>query len=1688
MKRILSFLLILFAFFLSGCSWFEVNKGIDDTETLMTIRDWLDDQIPDIVINDIELPTTYPTINSTITWTSSHEKIISKEGEFNPPSQDTNVILTAKITLIGSDDTENSYRTYTKTVKAMVVDEEADNEKYLEIIASLNEQIPSFTTQNINLPSSHNRIACTITWTSSNINVINHDGTVYPKLIPSKATLTATITLPNTREFTWKKEVTVNSVNNQEDLNKVATIKSYLDDVIPKIVTENITLPTKHPTIGSTITWKSSDENILSSNGIYGNITKDTTVYLSATIVLDNQYIFTHTLSVTVKINDELINKEKMNTVKTWLDSQIPKTTATDLVLPLYHPTIPCTITWESSNINIMNHDGKITNRLVSAKLTLKATITLDNNYKDTFSIEINIHASSDIESENQLDIIVEYLDTLIPEYVAKDIELPKSFSLISGSKIQYEILPNGILTTDGKFTYPEEETRVTILAVITLANGRSRSFIKYINALPENGVTKAIQEVIDVIDFHFIDKSFNDDIPSNYLISSYKNATITWTSTNNSIIDGSGRLTRPTYDKNVTLTAKIEIPGLEPFLYDIEVKALGIVPIPEPIAIEKHFKEYIGDVITTDLFLPGKYNEADVKGIVENVKSEDIQILWSVTSGDKSILVNDNQIMRQQEDVTNITLTAKLLFNNQEIGQFNIYNLTVKAISNEEMIRYANNYIINNLQLNVSTGTTLPTRIEKYGINIFWTTSDTEVANINNGVIEVSPNAANLSTVVLLAHLSKNNEPLQNEPLKYGVNIISSSKEITPELIGDQNLYDFLVSQYGSGGKLTTDSFNAASPDNKYFNLNLSYNEVGFYIQDLTGVGYITSLRYLNISGQTKINDLSPIKSLKNLEALVANDCNISSLIVNGDSILNGFSKLYALDLSNNKLTTLNGLEKLNNKDKLEVLYLANNNITNISILSMFTNIKSLVLSNNKISDISSLQQLSRLNLLLLDHNLIYEISSLSNLKRISTLALNNQETEKGDGISKLTDIGPLRNMIELRHLYLQNNAIDDIDYLSTLVKLNTLNASYNKIENMNVVSNLINLKYLNLEHNQIRGYTTSISKKVYLETLLLEGNNFSAGTYFEDTIKNLENLKVLSISSQNKDFIINDLSFLENLSNLQYLSIPYCNIPETFEKKVDDGTLTINNLNYITSHSSLKLLDISGNYFTDISSLHKLNELESLFLNDLNIQNLEDERGLFVFANFNNLKTLSLVNSKINNLKFKDEPWIHQLRKLEYLNLSYNQFDQIDLLDIYNTASSRTLQTLYLDSSKQTPIQKANYLERFANLKVLSVINGNLENSPMFPNSIEYLNISNDIEYDLSHLDNNNNLKYLIISGVKANIFPLANNTNLKVIKLDLSLSKNMIKDNLETLHTLSKNNTLILINNDEEFIPNPENEGMEILNQIIDNNSQDGLSIDLENKVIQGNDLFLEDTLNDYNLKWTLIINQEEKVIQSIEELCLLLDGGNVSGTLEVSVEMEIYGEKVNISFNTVYNLQKLIVVTYKNQKDEVITTKNISYGSTAENLDISKKGYTFVGWYSDIDCKTLYDFDKELIDNETIYGKYTPNSYSVIFKINNVVIEGITCLYDKPYDFSNIETPTKPYYNFVGWGIFDEDQYYRKREDAIQDIVAISGTFKFDRHITLSPVWSNTDENYNYISNAYQLANMDIEDNYKLIDDI
>ncbi|WP_262095290.1 InlB B-repeat-containing protein [Paracholeplasma vituli] len=88
------------------------------------------------------------------------------------------------------------------------------------------------------------------------------------------------------------------------------------------------------------------------------------------------------------------------------------------------------------------------------------------------------------------------------------------------------------------------------------------------------------------------------------------------------------------------------------------------------------------------------------------------------------------------------------------------------------------------------------------------------------------------------------------------------------------------------------------------------------------------------------------------------------------------------------------------------------------------------------------------------------------------------------------------------------------------------------------------------------------------------------------------------------------------------------------------------------------------------------------------------------------------------------------------------------------------------------------------------------------------------------------------------------------------------------------------------------------------------------------------------------------------------------------------------------------------------------------SVSKPTDPTKLGYTFDGWYLEATYETAYNTWVMPLGNITVYAKWTPNDYTLVFNTN-----GGSTLADlvAPYlsEINPPANPTKPDYIFLGW---------------------------------------------------------------------
>ncbi|XBW36861.1 hypothetical protein QEN19_002440 [Hanseniaspora menglaensis] len=245
----------------------------------------------------------------------------------------------------------------------------------------------------------------------------------------------------------------------------------------------------------------------------------------------------------------------------------------------------------------------------------------------------------------------------------------------------------------------------------------------------------------------------------------------------------------------------------------------------------------------------------------------------------------------------------------------------------------------------------------------------------------------------------------------------------------------------------------------------------------------------------------------------------------------LHKFKNLDSLTLRNNLISSISDLEGLaeNNKNKLTYLDLYDNRITHISSkIQKLSNLSFLDLSFNKIGKINNLGKLVNLKELYLIENGINKIENLENLVNLEILELGGNEIQKFENIenlktlkelwlgkNKLPDLvlpqltnlkilslpsnrltkipSSVKNLPNLRELYLSGNKIDKIEHIETLHKLEILDLNYNKITHVENLTTLVSLTDLWLSYNNVDVTFKELEDAISmlpLEQIYLENN----------------------------------------------------------------------------------------------------------------------------------------------------------------------------------------------------------------------------------------------------------------------------------------------------------------------------------------------------------------------------------------------------------------------------------------------------------------------------------------------------------------------------------------------------------------------------------------------------------------------
>lgn len=238
----------------------------------------------------------------------------------------------------------------------------------------------------VTLPT--NAGGATISWTSSDESVITNTGVVTRPAYnePNKSvTLTADITMnAGCIEISDSVEKTVTVVKaGATDADLITEVKNSL--TLPASTSTDINLITTYGQ--AEITWTSSNESIIDTQGRVYPPQSDTDVTLIATIKAGN-VSDTKTFIVRALHTDTLTDLQRVRKVMNSVS--LPASTSRNISLPYSMDGV--TITWVSKSLSIIASDGSLNaNRPSSATATLTAIFTYGNDISETKDFTLTV-------------------------------------------------------------------------------------------------------------------------------------------------------------------------------------------------------------------------------------------------------------------------------------------------------------------------------------------------------------------------------------------------------------------------------------------------------------------------------------------------------------------------------------------------------------------------------------------------------------------------------------------------------------------------------------------------------------------------------------------------------------------------------------------------------------------------------------------------------------------------------------------------------------------------------------------------------------------------------------------------------------------------------------------------------------------------------------------------------------------------------------------------------------------------------------------------------------------------------------------------------------------------------------------------------------------------------------------------
>lgn len=533
------------------------------------------------------------------------------------------------------------------------------------------------------------------------------------------------------------------------------------------------------------------------------------------------------------------------------------------------------------------------------------------------------------------------------------------------------------------------------------------------------------------------------------------------------------------------------------------------------------------------------------------------------------------------------------------------------------------------------------------------------------------------------------------------------------------------------------------------YMSLNLNYipedstvfnymNGVSLYFNNIDTIDNLEILktRYFSEIHLENINNISDIDSINNISSYsltIKNVGNFKNIDFNFNNSLSLLTVYYSDNVESIKATNV-GDVRIENCKNINSITLGDITSLSISKCDKLNNLD-LNLSNLKnlsLTDLSNLEQIYNLNLE--DLNSIYltncpklKYFNLSDLSKIEYLSIheceslsfenfdfsnnNRLNSLKIKGMSSLKTIKGIKNIYSLEIENCENVKEIEINSVDSYGLTNLNLVGIGNLEKLTIPDD-INISWVRINNCGNLDFIKTLKNSTIYTLELLNIQN----------IKNLSCIKDMTkVSSLNvNNCSIEDASAISNMVNLNNISITNTKITKI--PKLTDITAFKNGNGYANFKNNeiddiseyIKInpsyIDLSGNNISDISSILKLSNVNSIVLND---NNIEGE----IEITDKTLYTLNLSNNNINKLTLKNV-------KTGDIYLNGNSFSELNFDNVSSAYDGYERVNLFLNNCE---LKKLPDFSGISGFKALFISNNDISDISTLTNypSLKYISI---------------------------------------------------------------------------------------------------------------------------------------------------------------------------------------------------------------------------------------------------------------------------------------------------------------------------------------------------------------------------